>query len=53
MPPERRRGAELSAWTVVHGYAPLALDLPTAVRAPTGASLEEVLEFAIHRLRAP
>jgi AcrR family transcriptional regulator len=53
MPPERRRGAELSAWTVVHGYAALALDLPTAVRAPTGASLEEVLEFAIHGLCAP
>lgn len=47
--PERREGAELKAWTVVHGFASLALDghvaLPKA-RA-RAAALESVLEFAV------
>jgi AcrR family transcriptional regulator len=46
---ENRPGAELKAWTVVHGFAALELDGTTAL--PRGrqraAALEAVLEFAV------
>ncbi len=49
LPPDRREGAELKAWTVVHGFASLALDRGAAV--PKGrdraAALESVLDFAV------
>jgi AcrR family transcriptional regulator len=47
--PARRPGAELKAWTVVHGFASLALDGLAA--APTSreraAALESLLDFAV------
>ena len=46
---DRREGAELKAWSVVHGFASLALAGHSAV--PTGrqrhAALESALEFAV------
>jgi AcrR family transcriptional regulator len=46
---ERRPGAELKAWTVVHGFASLTLD--GLAWAPTqrerAAALEELLHFAV------
>jgi AcrR family transcriptional regulator len=46
---ERRPGAELKAWSVVHGFASLALDglgsMPTA--ADRARALEALLEFAV------
>lgn len=50
--PERRAGAEWKAWSVVHGFASLALDglaaMPTAhARA---ATLEALLDFAVDGL---
>lgn len=46
---DRRAGAELKAWTVVHGFASLALDGHLAVSAETGqsAEVESVLDFAV------
>lgn len=47
--PGRRAGAELKAWSVVHGFASLALDGATI--APSGreraAALDSLLEFAV------
>jgi hypothetical protein len=47
--PARRPGAELKAWTVVHGFASLALDGHAAFG--TGrvreAALDSVLDFAV------
>jgi AcrR family transcriptional regulator len=47
--PERREGAELKAWTVVHGFASLAIDgllgAPTARARAT--ALEDALDFAV------
>jgi len=49
LPAGRREGAELKAWSVVHGFASLALAGHSAV--PTGrqrqAALEAALEFAV------
>jgi AcrR family transcriptional regulator len=49
---DRRAGAELKVWTVVHGFASLALAGHTAV--PTGneraRALESALEFAVRGL---
>ncbi|MFM7232221.1 MAG: TetR/AcrR family transcriptional regulator [bacterium] len=47
--PERRAGAELKAWSVVHGFAALALDgNPTAsVTRQRAAQLESVLGFTV------
>jgi hypothetical protein len=46
---ERRPGAELKAWSVVHGFASLALDglasMPTT--ADRTRALEALLEFAV------
>jgi AcrR family transcriptional regulator len=46
---ERRPGAELKAWSVVHGFASLALDglasMPTA--ADRARALEALLEFTV------
>jgi AcrR family transcriptional regulator len=54
LPPERREGAELKAWSVVHGFASLALAGHSAV--PTGreraTALESALEFAVRGLCA-
>jgi AcrR family transcriptional regulator len=54
LPPERRAGAELKAWSVVHGFASLALAGHAAV--PTGGelamALESALEFAVRGLCA-
>jgi AcrR family transcriptional regulator len=46
---ERREGAELKAWTVVHGFAALSLEGLTTART-TGertAALESLLNFAV------
>ncbi len=55
LPADRREGAELKAWSVVHGFASLALAGHSAV--PTGrqqhAALESALEFAVVGLCAP
>jgi len=55
LPADRREGAELKAWSVVHGFASLALAGHSAV--PTGrqrhAALESTLEFAVLGLCAP
>ena len=54
LPSERRAGAELKAWSVVHGFASLALAGHSAV--PTGreraTALESALEFAVRGLCA-
>lgn len=49
LPAERRPGAELKAWTVVHGFASLVLQGVGAVqRSPERAEgLEAVLDFAL------
>ncbi len=46
---ERREGAELKAWTVVHGFASLALDGHAAVSEGKArqAAIESVLDFAV------
>jgi len=55
LPAERREGAELKAWSVVHGFASLALAGHSAM--PTGrqrhAALESTLECAVLGLCAP
>lgn len=55
LPADRREGAELKAWSVVHGFASLALAGHSAV--PTGrqrhAALESALEFGVLGLCAP
>lgn len=52
LPADRREGAELKAWSVVHGFASLALAGHSAV--PTGrqrhAALEATLDFAVRGL---
>ena len=47
--PERRLGAELKAWTVVHGFASLSVDGLTAAPTPRErkAALEALLNFAV------
>jgi AcrR family transcriptional regulator len=47
--PERRPGAELKAWTVVHGFASLALDGLAAAPTPMerAAALEALLAFTV------
>jgi AcrR family transcriptional regulator len=47
--PERREGAELKAWSVVHGLAALTLDgLPSSPGSrERAAMLESLLEFAV------
>ena len=47
--PERRQGAELKAWTVVHGFASLALDGLVVFRkgGERAAALEALLAFAV------
>jgi AcrR family transcriptional regulator len=49
MAKERREGAELKAWTVVHGFSSLALDGHAVTSAGRGrkAVIESVLEFAV------
>ena len=46
---ERREGAELKAWTVVHGFASLALDGHAAVSDGRArqVAIESVLDFAV------
>ena len=48
MPAERRAGAELKAWTVVHGFAMLAIQGagPLHADAKRSALLEEALDYA-------
>lgn len=52
MTADARTGAELKAWTVVHGFARLCLD--GAARMPSAAAqaraLESVLDFAVNGL---
>lgn len=50
--PERREGAELKAWSVVHGFASLALDgLAAASReGERAAALESLLDFTVEGL---
>jgi len=52
--PERRAGAELKAWSVVHGFASLALAGHSAVPAggERAAALEAALAFAVRGLCA-
>jgi AcrR family transcriptional regulator len=47
--PERRVGAELKAWTVVHGFASLSLDGLAAAPTPEEqhAALEALLDFTV------
>jgi len=47
--PDRRPGAELKAWTVVHGFASLPLDGPAAISGAgvRKAVIESILEFAV------
>jgi hypothetical protein len=47
--PARRPGAELKAWTVVHGFAALALDGHAAFGTGRAreAALESVLDVAV------
>jgi AcrR family transcriptional regulator len=49
LPAARRPGAELAAWSVVHGFASLALEGLAAPRAgrERAAALEAVLSFAV------
>jgi len=49
LPAERRPGAELKAWTVVHGFASLTLDGLAAAptRRERAAMLESLLDFAV------
>ncbi len=49
LPAERRPGAELKAWTVVHGFAALVIQGvgPVQRKAPRTEALEAVLDFAI------
>ena len=55
LPTDRREGAELKAWSLVHGFASLALAGHAAV--PTGrqrhAALESALEFGVLGLCGP
>lgn len=49
LPAERRPGAELKAWTVVHGFASLVIQAGGAAqrKAARTEALEAVLEFAL------
>jgi AcrR family transcriptional regulator len=49
LPPDRRPGAELKAWTVVHGFASLVVQGVGAVQGTAARTdaLEAVLEFAV------
>jgi AcrR family transcriptional regulator len=49
LPADRRPGAELKAWTVVHGFASLVVQAGGAVQrtAATADALESVLDFAM------
>lgn len=55
LPADRRNGAELNAWSVVHGFAMLAI--ADHSRFPTGqerhAALEKALDFTVLGLCAP
>jgi len=52
---ECRAGAELKAWTVVHGFASLTLDGLASTPTPRerAAALESLLDFAVAGLCAP
>jgi AcrR family transcriptional regulator len=52
--PERRQGAELTVWTVVHGFASLSLDNLAAATTPQErmASLASLLDFTVRGLCA-
>ncbi|MBM4360070.1 MAG: TetR/AcrR family transcriptional regulator [Deltaproteobacteria bacterium] len=47
--PERRHGAELQAWSVVHGFASLAMDglSGAASKRERAVALEALLQFAV------
>jgi AcrR family transcriptional regulator len=49
LPAERRAGAELKAWTVVHGFASLVLDglAATPTQRARAEALESLLDFAV------
>jgi AcrR family transcriptional regulator len=49
LPPDRREGAELKAWSVVHGLASLTLDGMASVstRSARTAALESLLQFTV------
>lgn len=48
LPPERRVGAELKAWTVVHGFASLALEgMAASSRRERVGALDSLLQFAV------
>jgi len=49
LPADRRPGAELKAWTVVHGFASLVVGAGGAIQrtGATSDALETVLDFAI------
>lgn len=53
--PERRAGAEITAWSAVHGLAVLLLDGPlTQLPDPARtAALEELLTTVVHGFRGP
>ena len=51
--PERRKGAELKAWTVVHGFASLALGGQVTGPEELDEALESVLEFTVVGLCTP
>ncbi len=55
LPRAGRPGAELKAWTVVHGFASLVIQGVGALqdRATRGKALESVLDFAMAGLCAP
>jgi AcrR family transcriptional regulator len=52
---EGREGAELKAWTVVHGFAALALDglTTTTTQKARAAAIESLLDFAVAGLCSP
>ncbi len=49
LPADRRPGAELKAWTVVHGFASLVVQAGGAIKrtGATADALESVLDFAM------
>jgi AcrR family transcriptional regulator len=53
--PEHRPGAELKAWTVVHGFATLILEGASSLQEPVHqtAVLSSLLDFAVTGLCAP
>lgn len=49
LPAEKRQGADLKAWSVVHGFASLAIDGPATASgaAEHARELESLLDFAV------